>query len=121
MEAEAAQKEAGETSEQLSAGSSSDPAEGSGRALGTPYIKVTAPETSASAGPPTDTADPKKRRPVNLVTSWGSKATKLKVTTAGGGGGVTRPMRRSSPSVAPQLPPKSQEVKQQQVTRGQPI
>ena len=117
-EAEEAQREAvaGETSEQqLSAGSSTGPAEGSGSCLGTPYVKVTTPGGSEV---PAATEDIKKRRPVNLVTSWGPKATKLKVTAAAAAasGGLTKPLRRSSPSVAPHLPPKSLEVKQQQVS-----
>ena len=120
-ETEAAQKEAGgemETSDQpqLSAG-------GSESSLGTPYVRVTPPETSeAPTESHTESEDAKKRRPVNLVTSWGPKATKLKVTAAagpaGGLGGLAKPLRRSIPSLGPQLPPKSQEVKQQQVTGG---
>ena len=81
-EAEEAQKEAvaGETSEQqLSAGSSTGPAEGSGSCLGTPYVKVTTPGGSEV---PAATEDIKKRRPVNLVTSWGPKATNNKGNSA---------------------------------------
>ena len=103
------QKEARETSappQEIPAGPDPPGDGGSGSSLGTPYVKVTAPE------------DEKKRRPANLVTSWGPKATKLKLTAAAGGaeGGLVKPLRRSSPSVAPQLPPKSRYVQQHQVT-----
>ena len=84
---------------------------GSGGSLGTPYVVVSAPETREVP------EDHKKRRPVNLVTSWGPKATKTKLMAAEGGV-AAKPMRRSSPSpsLAPQLPPKSNYVKQHQAS-----
>ena len=82
----------------------------SSRALGSPYVKVTSetPETE------TETEDRKKRRPANLVTSWGPRATKLKLSSTAGN--LKVPATRTSPRFAPQLPPKSSYVKQSQAT-----
>ena len=89
--------------------------------LGTPYIVVTSddqkprrpatdqPETSNGS---TDQSEPGRRKPANLVTSWGPKekqafmkAKEKQAKTVGGGG---------SSSAAPRLPPKSDYVVRQQ-------
>ena len=118
-EAETDQKQEEAEGQEVSAGSSTvtDPPGGSGGSLGTPYVVVTAPESHQADVLP-EPEDHKKKRPVNLVTSWGPKATKLKMSAAAAAeGGRVKPQRRSSPSVAPppQLPPKSRYVQQHQV------
>ena len=87
------------------------PSSSSSRALGSPYVKVTS-ETETETE--TETEDRKKRRPANLVTSWGPRATKLKLSSTAGN--LKVPATRTSPRLAPQLPPKSSYVKQSQAT-----
>ena len=71
---------------------------------------VTTPETRDVLPEP---EDHKKKRPVNLVTSWGPGVAKLKKTGSGQGAVKTRTSPR------PQLPPKSDNAVRQQQHSGQ--
>ena len=106
---EAGQKAGGEEEGAGEKVTEQQPGEGAG-SLGSPYVMVT----------PAPPEEPKRRpAPANLVTSWGPRASKtLKQSSTGGSSksGQQLPVRRSSPRLGPQLPPKSSYVKQHQAS-----